>query len=365
MMFGARIWSRAALYRLDSSVNLDPERLFPGEKAAVTLELNNRKFLPIIAQVELMAPQLLGNGTDGILVAETRLLSYERSRRVWAIPARRRGVASLGALRLLSGDLLGLYRRQKRLPGNEEIIVYPRRGELMPLHIPFQEYFGIHASKGPVEDPAWYAGTRDYTGNRPARNIHWKASARLGTLQEKLYEPTSHRKVLLALDTAGFSFPDEQEELEQLIETLATLATVLMETGASFGFVTNAPLTGSKKGILPVGRGPEHLGKLLELLARVENGEPETIVSLLSVLDRGDLGLVYCGARRDASIQDGLLRTNSRKMRKFFILAFPMEEPGEEFEGETWIGKDSDQVARPTYWNGFPVYRSRDVVHVP
>ncbi|MDY7028971.1 MAG: DUF58 domain-containing protein, partial [Spirochaetota bacterium] len=204
LILGTRLWSRLAAARLRVSVSLDADRVFPGEELKLSVHIENRKLLPVWTRLQLNTPGLLDTGCGALLDAETYLLSRESRIRSWNMRACKRGVVSFGRVRLETGDLLGLHLRRRRISIPGELIVFPRLGEIMPLHIPFQEYFGIHASKGPVEDPAWYAGTRDYTGNRPARNIHWKASARLSKLQEKLYEPTSHRKVLLVLDTSGF-----------------------------------------------------------------------------------------------------------------------------------------------------------------
>lgn len=354
---GTRLWSRIALFRLYVDIDLSTDHLFPGDSLKLKVQLENRKLLPVIAGLELHSTSLLDSGSEDPLRGETRLLSFERSERTWKLRAKKRGITSLGEIRISSGDLLGLHRRKKSVHHSREIIVYPSMGDLQPLNIPFQEFFGINASKGPVEDPAWYAGTRDYSGNRPARNIHWKASARLGKLQEKLYEPTSHRKVLLVLDLSGFRLMEEKEDFEQLIRTVGTLAAVLMETGASFGLVTNAVLQGDSKGILPIGRGPEHLGRLLEILARIEQREAGPVLPLLKVLDQGDLGLVYCAAGSSGSITDLLSDLSPRRRRVLFIFS--------RLQDDSRIAYSDPPAGavEPVFWKGFPSYCAREVVH--
>jgi uncharacterized protein (DUF58 family) len=356
MGIGTRLWSRASLFRLDISINMSADRLFPGDDLGLRVKLENRKMLPIIAGLEFQSPALLDNENQDTLRGETRLLSFEKSERRWKLRAKKRGLASLGDIRISSGDILGLHKREKLITHPGEIIIYPQRGELQPLNIPFQEFFGINASKGPVEDPAWYAGTRDYSGNRPARNIHWKASARLGKLQEKLYEPTSHRKVLLVLDLSDFKLFEEEETLEHLVTSVGTLAAVLMETGASFGLVTNAVLSGDSGGVLPIGRGPEHLGKLLEILARIEHRETDNILPLLKTLDRGDLGLVYCAARKSDIIADNLSDLLPRRRRLLFVFSF-IPEKAEELSSSTGL-------VEPVFWMDFPAYLAGEIVHV-
>lgn len=399
LILGTRLWSRLAAAHLSVSVLLDADRVFPGEELKLTAHVENRKLLPVWMRLQLNTPGLLDTGGDTLFGGETYLLSHEVRSRSWSMRARKRGVVSFGRVRLETGDLLGLHLRRRHISIPGELIVFPRLGKLMPLHIPFQEYFGIHASKGPVEDPAWYAGTRDYTGNRPARNIHWKASARLSKLQEKLYEPTSHRKVLLVLDTSGFppdggpageliaedlppgELPGERlrvdnggaedgtrgsrEEgtgnvdlFEDLIMTAATLASVLMETGASFGLATNAALAGGRPPVLPIGRGPEQLGALLEMLARVERGTGGDLYELLPGVSRGDLGIVYCGYGPGTEAVRLVESAPPHRRRMFFLFARPPVDRDEE--------KERKQFGRltPFYWKGYPSYGAGEVVHV-
>ena len=369
LIFGTKLWSRAAAARLNVSVFMNKNRLFPDESLQLSVEIENRKLLPVWVRIKMNTPKLLDTGKDEPLGSETGLLSWEKRTRQWSMKAVNRGAAVLEQARVDCGDLLGLHLRRLHISLPGELIVFPRLGELMPLHIPFQEYFGIHPSKGPVEDPAWYAGTRDYTGNRPAKNIHWKASARLARLQEKLYEPTSHRKVLLVLDTSGFpqtgdtfpyveTPPEEHVTFEHLISATATLANALMETGASFGLVTNAVLNGPHPQVLQVGRGPEQLGILLEMLARVEGGTQGDLSELLTGMVRGDLGIIYFGSGPGQEAHRLVDSASPRRMRIFFIFSHPPVELDEDV-GEKNFGQPS-----LLYWKGFPAYDAREVVHV-
>jgi len=368
LILATGFWTRLASKSLSILVSTDHDRLFPGESMQLSLILDNRKLLPLWVRIQLNLSKLLSAGGNHTLTGETNLFPFDIKTRQWQLKAAGRGVAGLGQGMTTAGDMLGLHQRPlvPTLPG--EIIIFPRLGKLMPLHIPFQEFFGIHSSKGPVEDPAWYAGTRDYSGNRPARNIHWKASARLAKLQEKLYEPTSHRKVLLVLDTAGFiKTPDEnaedqavqdrQEALEHLITTAATLAHTLMETGASFGFITNAGLIGSDHHQLPMGRGPEQLGTILEMLARIDSKTGRKVPDLIPGTDSTDLGILYCGYEAGPASYRLAVSGAPRRSRLLFIFSRPPAE-GEENTGET-----VQHQARIFYYEGFPALIAREVVH--
>jgi uncharacterized protein (DUF58 family) len=361
---GTDLWSRFASSRLKLDMTLDRDRVFPGESLTLTVELQNLKILPVWVELELPSPRHLGNRpipTEEMgnpLRGQTRLLSWEKSRRDWMLFAERRGVSSLGPAQISAGDLLGLCKRTRNQDEAREVIVFPRRLQLKTLDVPFQEYFGAHTAQGPVEDPAWYVGTRDYTGSRPAKNIHWKASARLGVLQEKLYEPTFQRKVLFILDTGDYLSQDyipEQGEVisaasaadfEFMIETLGTLAAALAETGASFGLVTNAPLAGGKqRHILPSGRGPEHLGNLLETLARIKEGTPANLGELIRDASPGFQGFVFCGAAPGDRIRN-ICRGIPGRKKGLFVFSNP---------------SNSDTDVPLSLWENYPACLARDI----
>jgi uncharacterized protein (DUF58 family) len=167
----------------------------------------------------------------------------------------------------LLGDVLGLYRTQKLLPYRSAIVVFPRLVPVMMPELPFLEYFGIHPAKGIIEDPAWYEGTREYSGDKPARHIHWKASARLNQLQEKIFQPTSHRKIYIILDGEAFANHKDHAGFETAIELAASLALEYAGTGASVAVATDRSVR-NYPASLDLGRGPEQLGRVFELLAR-------------------------------------------------------------------------------------------------
>jgi len=324
LMSATRLWAALSLARLGAEVGCDKDRLFPDEDFEIRVDLENRKPLPVWIGLELPAPRTFAPAEGGEnargLRSETGLLPFEKLSGRWSYVVKKRGVYSLGPMVLRSGDLLGLHRKEKTLAFRKEIVVYPRLRPITGPELSFREYFGIHPSKGLVEDPAWYAGTRDYSGTRPAKNIHWKASARLDSLQEKIFEPTSHRKVFFLLDGHGFLRNRDDQEFETTLEIVASLAARSAETGASFGMATNFEVVNFAP-LLPLGRGPEHLGRLLELLARIR---PEAGENIISLLERGGIcgvGYVVCAREVDEKTRRYFDLPSARRNRMIFLFA--------------------------------------------
>jgi uncharacterized protein (DUF58 family) len=163
-----------------------------------------------------------------------------------------------------------------------------------------------------MEDPAFQAGVRDYAGDLPAKAIDWKASARRGRLQVKLFEATARRDVCLVLDAGGFEPDTDESEIgartgsdggaddnasespetahgaqdretlfEHLIEVAASLALAFERESADLSFVTNARLAGGSDPAGHRNRGAGSLGEILETMARLEMHEEDDLGRIL------------------------------------------------------------------------------------
>lgn len=290
LLAATRVWAELSLSRLEVSLSCGQTRLFPGERLTLRMDAWNRKILPVWVRVEIArSGSLIPEGLESA-PGETSLLPFERADGSWTFLAAKRGLYSLGPATLFSGDTLGFHSREKALPFARRIVVFPRPARIKEFDVAFRDNFGIHPSKGIIEDPAWYEGTREYQLSRPARNIHWKASARLAVPQEKIFAPTSHQKVFLVLDGGGFAQAQDEGGLESALEVLAALAIRLSERGASFALTTDLRVRESSA-VIPLGRGPEHLGNALELLARCKLERAADLAPLVS--RAGDVGSGY------------------------------------------------------------------------
>jgi len=266
---GAKLWSRLSLSGIRYSSRVDKSRLFPGESLLLHVRAENAKFLPVWLQMKVTVQETLepSSGERG-LISECGLLWYQQARFTWELVARRRGVHRVGSAHMKVGDPFGFFPREKSTEGDIHVIVYPRLVPLKRLSLPRRDFFGIPGAKSPVEDPIYILGTRDYQHWRPARHIHWKASARHNRLQEKIFEPSEQEKVLLAVDVSQFEREQAWESFERTLEVAGSLAVQSHQRGCAVGFVTNGVVEGGPS-VLPMGRSPQQLSSLLEILARL------------------------------------------------------------------------------------------------
>jgi uncharacterized protein (DUF58 family) len=271
MARGAKLWSRMSLSGITWDVTVDKQRVFPGEKLTLNIHAENTKFLPIWLQMKVSVDSSFQPFTgDTAFTQESGLLWYQRVRFPWEFMAQRRGVHQVGLSHLRVGDLFGFFPREKPAKDRLHILVYPRLIPLKPFVLPKRDVWGAPGAKSPIHDPIYILGTRDYQHWQPAKYIHWKASARLNQLKEKVFEPSEQEKILLVVDVDQFARNNAEEHFERTLEVVASLAVRLHHQGCAVGLVTNGRVVEGGSRILPLASGPQQLPAILEVLAKLD-----------------------------------------------------------------------------------------------
>ena len=265
----AKLWARASRSRVACRAAVDRNRLFPGEPLALSLEVGNRSFLPAALQVSAPIGGFLDPSAEPAATGEAGLLWYQAAEFRWTLSAAQRGVFRLGSHRCTTGDLFGFFTSTWMAGEALEIVVYPRVVPTARFPLPRRDFFGIPGGESPIRDPVYILGTREYQPGRPAKHIHWKATARHHRLQEKLFEPTEQEKVLLAVDVEGFARHGAGQEFERTLEAVASVAVRLDREGCAVGLIANGVVEGRMGSVVPIGRHPKQLPTILEVLARL------------------------------------------------------------------------------------------------
>ncbi|MGD9124653.1 MAG: DUF58 domain-containing protein [Desulfarculaceae bacterium] len=235
MMAACRLWAGRAVGCLSLDYACDRTRLFPGDAFTLNVKASNRGILP--AWLQVAAPGELEGDAEANL--DTALGPYGKAGLKWRLQAPGRGVYVIGSRQVWGGDLLGLFPRAVATGGGAEILVFPRLVPVPRLRPLSREMFGSPGGRHPVVDPVYILGTREYQPGRPARFIHWRASARHRCWQEKLFEPSSQAKVFITLETAGFVGAEAAPDFERLLEVVASLAVAMEQQGMQVGFMSN------------------------------------------------------------------------------------------------------------------------------
>jgi len=324
---GARLWSHFSLKAVSCTSSLNKTRAFPGQKIVFRVEAVNAKFLPV--WIRVMIPPMVKEfflRKDEPVSKESGILWQEKVCLHWNLTAAKRGIYSLGPIHFRVSDLMGFFPRETVQGREIDLIVYPKVHPLKDIYIPPRDLFGEPGERNPVRDPLYLLGTREYQSWSPARYIHWKASARHSLLQEKVFQPSEQKKVLLALELNGFPDDSDNEQLEKAIETIASLAVHLEKKGSAVGLVTDARIKGNGSPLIPVARNPRQTSAILETLAgvqvRAERNLADTIEHALRLC--WGITCIYFAYETDAP---GPVLGNLFRRRKIPVLSVICKEP--------------------------------------
>jgi uncharacterized protein (DUF58 family) len=127
--------------------------------------------------------------------------------------------------------------------------------------------------RGLLPDPLRFRGVREHQPGDPRKEIHWKASARLRTLQTKLYEPATSLDAVFLVNVASYEQYWVQADpgaVELVVSASADLIRQAAAAGRQVGLVTNGidNIT-HERPRSALSRGPRSLTRSLEILARL------------------------------------------------------------------------------------------------
>jgi len=227
-----------------------PQEIYAGRPFALGARLENVKRRRVSRSLAVETPgrRLY---VDRLAPGQARLLTWETT-----LP--RRGRRRLAGVRVTTRFPFGLFVKTSRLLLDDEVLVFPA---VRPLAEPWRRRL---AAGGPR--PVRRRGRghdlynlRDYRSGDDRRMIHWRSSAKTGTLvvRELEAETALDTRIVLVGDGA------DAARLEAALSEAASLAAHLTRADAAIELVG--------PGVhVPVGRGRAHLRRVLGALALYE-----------------------------------------------------------------------------------------------
>ncbi len=281
----SKTWNQLSLFGLYYKRHLSETRAFVGETITLTLEVCNRKFLPLTwLQISDVFPAdlpikdrevFVNNSTNlGEFRSFWMLGAFQSIQRDFEVECTKRGYHNYGPATISTGDGFGLFDRKVTLPTKNRLIIYPQLYSAEELKLPAKNPFGESPSHHRLfEDPLRTIGIREWQPSDSLRRVHWKATARYQSLLSRLYEPSEEAQMVIFLNVATMRrhWQGYMPELhERAISVAGSLSAVCIEKRLSTGLIANAGFPGTDKGlhILP-SRNPDQLTQILELLAAV------------------------------------------------------------------------------------------------
>lgn len=218
-----------------------------GGDVQVTLRLTHKSWLPLVWLV--VREEWLAEGrTDGIRFSRV-LFPWFRRRLTCTYTMKRlnRGVYRAQPVAAVTGDMFGLLQSVRRASAEETLTVYPR-----PYDIRRWRVRGGQNEEGrimlfpPAGDTRLGGTVRDYAESDPPRRIHWKATARCGSLKSREEEAYPSESLMVYLDAAAAGAAgsgaagQRAEPFESAVQLAAGLLRYAAEARCPAGLVCRA-----------------------------------------------------------------------------------------------------------------------------
>jgi len=197
------------------------------------------------------------------------------ARAAYRVPTDRRGRFELGPLRATVADAFGLASRTRRVLAAEEVIVYPRVFDVLPL----PEFAGTELdrdhprARGRLDSTGEFLTLREYAPGDDLRRVHWRSTARRDRLMMRQNEARRRSPVLLLLDVRAAAH--DRSSFERAVEACASVASALERAGRPWEMVYSS-------GVVVGSPGRRHLVSVMDELAVVQPHGPDRIGAALA-----------------------------------------------------------------------------------
>jgi uncharacterized protein (DUF58 family) len=285
------IFASAAMLRRLRVSRRAPAYVFSGAPLPIdyTLE-NDRRWAAALALVieDDLVPldrTVSGSGSLTPSVFFARVPARDRAQVRWQGPSPKRGKYRFRVMDLVTRAPFGLLERRVTISEPEQLIVYPRIGQLSRRWHLIQRQ-AIETRRGQRHDRSAqqqeYHGLRDYRPGDSPRWIHWRTSARIGQPMVKEFELQNEQDLAILLDPWLPRSKVTSEQRDALEQAIQFAATVCLETCRHQGRRLLLGWTGPTPGVR---QGPSSVKLLHELLEQLAVMRPSAEGTLAALFD--------------------------------------------------------------------------------
>ncbi len=258
----AYYWAKANTKNIEVSTERPVDRLQEGQDFIERITVKNQGwFTKLWLEVE-DSSSLPGHSAARIITLGPRESKTWRT----TTTSTRRGLFSVGPVRITTGDPFGFFRYTNTYGRPQSVLVYPRATELPNFYVPPAHLPG----EGRFRKRTHYvtpnaSSVRQYEPGDSYNRIHWRTTARTGQLMVKLFEldPASDIWVILDLDKSVHFGEGDNSTEEYSVRVAASIARYFLLANRSVGFIS----FGKRLYVEEAERGAQHYTRILEALA--------------------------------------------------------------------------------------------------
>ena len=190
----------------DVDLGLDHDRVVAGTQVHGTLRVTNiGRGIALPGRIDVP----VGEGLVDVYVPILR--SGHTHVQEVLVPTHRRGVITVGPAHTVRGDPLGILKREATWDDTHTLYVHPVTTTLRSTSTGFIRDLEGSASRTIVDADISFHAIRPYVPGDAQRQIHWKSTAKTGTLMVRQYEESRRSRMIIALALGEDEYGTEDE----------------------------------------------------------------------------------------------------------------------------------------------------------
>ena len=348
------VWNWLSIQRLNVDVDRRSHRVRVGDSVEERVTVRNLSSIPRpVLEVEDLTD--LPGYSSGMAIELP-----PKGFRSWRTltPARKRGVYTMGPVRVANTDAFGLFRREKLFCGTDQLTVYPRTFDLPQFAISAAHLSGESSARRRSHELTPHAASvREYSFGDSISRIHWNSTARLGKLMSKEFDLGRSSDIWLLVDLHSEVQAGELDQStdEYGVSIAASLARKYLGDQLPVGLISY----GDRRYYLPADTGAGQFDRIMEFLA-VSKAEGTTPLEALLPKEEQLWGyhssLVVITSSHHPEWVTGLKELTRRRVRVAVVL----------LDGLSFGGMfDTMQLVTELYFAGIPPYVVRQGDDMP
>jgi len=198
-----------------------PDRVTAGDTAVTELTITNhgRRTTPAAEGREQFGERSLTIDIPSLEPGESAVVTNE-------IETHDRGVFAVGPLTVRRGDPIGLARRGDLDSSTTDLVVYPRIHDVAPFPAGIRRDLEGLPSGEAAEGGITFSNLREYVPGDDLRLVHWRSSARIGSLMVRHNIDVHRPRTTVILDTTRDLY--DPESFEDAIRAAASIVVSAM-----------------------------------------------------------------------------------------------------------------------------------------
>lgn len=336
MVLGLAAVARPSRLVIDREIQ--PPRVPKGSPAIAFLTFANRgrRTIPVAVATQPF-------GSHRVRTVIPKLRRGERGTRAYRLPTTHRGVFDVAPVEVTRRDSFEFFRRSRKHAHTERIWVYPRVLPFGALPTGLTRHLEGPSSDTSPQGNITFHRLREYVAGDDLRLVHWRSSARAGTLLVKHNVDTSQPHTVVLFDQRPSLYTEES--FEQAVDVVAS---VLVASAANKAPVELRLTDGTVVG------GPRirDVTPLIDHLTGVTADPAGSLHTQLLTLRRarGGTSLVVVTGELDPNDLPEVAALRRRFERLVVISIDPEPRPPVDFPRvRVIVGKDADAVCAA--WN--------------